>query len=90
MKTLGTTINGKYIVEMETDEYHEFINLETSVNKGGYLTTHSTRGFDGINLAPVFKALNDLATAKHSITTLQSYINNLSNYFGQVKPLQKE
>ena len=90
MKTLGTTLNGKYIVEMDSDEYHEFMNLEASINgMGGYFDF--PRSLSGANLAPVFKALNDLATAKHSITTLQSYINNLANYFGKVSlPLKEQ
>ncbi len=85
MKTIGRTEEGNVLVEMTADEYGEFIYLENVVVGGGFYFDAPRKNFRGVDLSPVFKALNELATAKHSITTLQGYINNLANYFGKVE-----
>lgn len=85
MKTLGRSQeDGGYIVSMTVDEYQAFRDLEQSITGSGYLNTGSM-GLRGVNLAPVFRALSDLASARHSITEVQCYINNLANYFGSIR-----
>lgn len=81
MKTLGTTVEGNFIVEMSPDEHFGFIKLEASVNGKG-LFFNRRDYLQGTNLAPIFKALDNLAEAKMSIYQVQEYINFLASVFG--------
>lgn len=91
MKTIGMSTDGKdFIVSMSEGEYREFMRLERSITDAGYSPFDRYSTFQGADLAPVFRALGDLADAKNSISSLQSYINNLAEYFGKVSPITKE
>ena len=89
MKTIGRTEEGNAIVEMTSEEHYEFIRLEDVLSQKGYLDSPS-RNLRGVEMSPVFKALNDLVTAKYSISILQGYINNLAAYFGKVQFPKKD
>lgn len=86
MKDIGiATLTGNYIVEMKKEEYHEFLRLENAITG-----KHFNDRLVGVDLSPVFKALSDLADTKHSIVVIQSYINNLAEYFGKTVIPQDE
>ena len=88
MKTLGTTVDGNYIVEMNPDEHWSFVKLESSINGTGggdaFLSYHR-QFINGKNLSPIFQALHDLSDAKISINRLKEYINFLDGIFGGSK-----
>jgi hypothetical protein len=84
MKTLGTTIEGNFIVEMSAEEHWSFAKVEASINGGGFDIFASQRSvsLNGKNLAPIFHALDDLFQAKISINTLKEYVNFLDRILG--------
>lgn len=90
MKTIGRTEEGNCIVEMTADEYREFINLENAILDGQFYFDAPRMNLRGAELSPIFKALNELVSAKQSITRLQGYINTLADYFGKIKSTEKE
>lgn len=90
MKTLGRTDEGNCIVEMTADEYREFINLENAVVGGQFYFDAPRMNLRGIELSPIFKALNELVSAKQGITIIQKYVNTLADYFGKVQTPEKE
>lgn len=86
MKTLGTTVEGNYIVEMTADEHFSFIEVEASINgRGMDFISYHRQSLMGENLAPIFKALHDLSDAKMSINRIKEYVNFLDGVFGNKK-----
>lgn len=83
MRTLGTTVDGNYIVEMTADEHWSFVKVEASINNAPFdMVRLSYPKLNGTNLAPIFNALDDLFDAKTSINRLKEYINFLDNALG--------
>lgn len=89
MKTIGRTDEGKILVEMSQEEHNEFVRLEMSID-GNYYFGGFQRGLSGKDLAPVFGALGDLATAKQSVSSLTFYINKLSEIFGKTHTVKEQ
>lgn len=89
MKTLGHSENSNsFIVEMNNDEYRTLLKLESSID-GDYHPFGSSFGFVGKDLSPAFVALLDLALVKQSVFSLKSYVDNLLEYFGEVKTVEE-
>lgn len=86
MKTIGKTIENKFLVEMSYEEYSEFRRLEDSID-GRY--TQFEGNFGGTDLSPIFKALSDLSTAKQSVSSLKSYVDTLVKYLGEVHTVEE-
>ena len=82
MKTLGTTIEGNYIVEMTADEHWSFHKVEASINGKSFDYIHLNRFISDTNLAPVFRALDDLSETKISINQIKEYVNFLDKALG--------
>jgi hypothetical protein len=86
MKTLGTTVDGNYLVEMTPDEHWSFVKLEASINgRGIEFLSYPRQTLSGKNLAPIFTALDDLSDARISINRLKEYINFLDGALGKAK-----
>lgn len=85
MKTLGTTVEGSFIVEMTRDEYYSLVNLDLSITNSGYGINRPPTTLSGKDLSPVFKALEDVADTKRSINQIKEYINFLDSVFGKIK-----
>lgn len=86
MKTVGTTPEGNFIVEMSGDEYRSFVRLEKSIDGSSYVGFSSPYPtLLGKDLSPVFKALFDVAETKQSIYQMKEYINFLDSVFGNIK-----
>ena len=84
MKTLGTTTDGNYIVEMSADEHWSFCKVESAINHSDVDMWMGIRGatLTGTDLSPIFKALDDLFEAKISINRLKEYVNFLDGVLG--------
>ena len=83
MKTVGTTVDGKYLVEMSQIEHFSFIELENSIDKEyDFYDGHGK--LVGKDLAPIFLALQELAKAKMSINSLKDFLGKLDKAFGNI------
>jgi hypothetical protein len=90
MKTLGTTIEGNYIVEMTPDEHYTFLELESTINGKPIAYLDRRSKLDGTNLAPVFTALSRLFEARVSIVKVKEYVNYVGNVLGGSYDLKDE
>lgn len=82
MKTIGTTPEGNYIVQMSKEEHISFARLEAAVMGKDYRPFEYSPFMQGTELSPVFGALNDVFELKISINKIREYVDNLYSVFG--------
>ena len=82
MKTLGTTLEGKYIVEMSMEEQQTFMELDRVImSNATYFSPERFPDYSGKDLSKTFIALRNMIDAKMSINRLKEFVNNLDVTF---------